>query len=55
MAARRPMANRSARTSDMSNKRIISLPKWHKIIIYQIETDRIVILTIRDTRQEAKD
>ena len=51
-AARRPYANRSAQISDSSSSRIKSLPKWHKIIIYKVEPDRIVIVSIRDTRQE---
>jgi plasmid stabilization system protein ParE len=49
MAAAFPMANRAARTEF---ERIKSLPKWHKIIIYKVEFDRIVIASIRDTRQE---
>lgn len=50
--ARHPMANHSAKTSDKGDKRIKSLPKWHKVIIYKVETDRILIISIRDTRQE---
>jgi plasmid stabilization system protein ParE len=53
-AAQFPLANRSARRDPTSPERMKSLPKWHKIILYQIEADRIVILTIRDTRQEQK-
>lgn len=49
LAAAFPMANRAARSEF---ERIKSLPKWHKIIIYKVEIDRIVIVSIRDTRQE---
>jgi plasmid stabilization system protein ParE len=49
LAATFPMANRAARTE---SERIKSLPKWHKIIIYKVEVDRIVIVSIPVTRQE---
>jgi plasmid stabilization system protein ParE len=52
LAAAFPMANRAARSEF---ERIKSLPKWHKIIIYKVEIDRIVIVSIRDTRQEISD
>jgi plasmid stabilization system protein ParE len=43
------MANRAARSE---RERMKSLSKWHKVIIYKVEPDRIVIVSIRDTRQD---
>jgi plasmid stabilization system protein ParE len=52
-AAMRPSAKRAA-SANNPDIRIKSLPRWHKIIVYQIQPDRIVIVSIRDTRQEPK-
>lgn len=51
MAALFPMSNRAARNSV---ERLKSLPKWHKVIIYKVEASRIIVLSIRDMRQEPK-
>jgi plasmid stabilization system protein ParE len=48
LAALFPMANRAAKSE---LERIKSLPKWHKVIIYKVEAERIIVLSIRDTRQ----
>jgi plasmid stabilization system protein ParE len=40
------------RAGTQAKENFWSLPKWHKVIVYRIEDTRIVILTIRDTRQE---
>jgi plasmid stabilization system protein ParE len=36
----------------LSGTRELSLPKWQRIVVYQILTNTMVILSVRDTRQD---
>lgn len=48
-AAKRPEAGRQGQIEQV---RLRSLPRWHRRLAYQLRDDSILILSIKDTRQE---
>jgi toxin ParE1/3/4 len=39
------------RIGRISGTRELSLPKWHKVVVYEVLDEKVVILALRDTRQ----
>jgi toxin ParE1/3/4 len=45
--------NELGRVGRLSGTRELSLPKWQKIVVYEIVEKSVVIISLRDTRQSS--
>jgi toxin ParE1/3/4 len=45
--------NELGRVGRLSGTRELSLPKWQKIVVYEIVDESVVIVSLRDTRQNS--